>query len=504
MGLLPLFLPTLKASEMPLEPRLTFNWLHMSRTTASGLLLPLQGTSERPQFVVLQLSVHVDGAYAELSHVTYPALGKTIFTIFMILVPILLLNMLIAMMGNTYAQVIERSEKEWMKQRVGKVTIAELRKRGMTGEELNLVMWGRADISTPVRHPPAMSPEPGEPLLPTDALTAALDQMAFAADLPIPGTGTKEPGPGAPAREICMLQSKKVTEPHSPDPLRDLVMLDSAPDLTPERAAVLAAQAALAAAAPDALNPHVTVAAVVPPAPSGLSVSAAMAATFAFLPSKPATPPGPLLGRASRLRRVRSAARERFMSARSSRPQRATQQQGGRRPSVQSWDSFGSADNVTLWSSKAPPAEGPLLGRASRLRRVRSAARERFMSARSSRPQRATQQQGGRRPSVQSWDSFGSADNVTLWSSKAPPAGAVSPGFCSSSPDETCSKDVASTSRPKTASNKVGPTTGAREVQSAGGAAAMSRQQLNSWSTRDIASMNTLLAWDQPPGEQQE
>lgn len=34
----------------------------------------------------------------------------------MIFVPILLLNMLIAMMGNTYAHVIEQSEKEWMKQ----------------------------------------------------------------------------------------------------------------------------------------------------------------------------------------------------------------------------------------------------------------------------------------------------------------------------------------------------------------------------------------------------
>jgi len=54
--------------------------------------------------------------YADLAHVTYPALGKTIFIIFMILVPILLLNMLIAMMGNTYALVIARSEKEWMKQ----------------------------------------------------------------------------------------------------------------------------------------------------------------------------------------------------------------------------------------------------------------------------------------------------------------------------------------------------------------------------------------------------
>lgn len=54
--------------------------------------------------------------YAELSHTTYPTLSKTVFTIFMILVPILLLNMLIAMMGNTYAHVIEQSEKEWMKQ----------------------------------------------------------------------------------------------------------------------------------------------------------------------------------------------------------------------------------------------------------------------------------------------------------------------------------------------------------------------------------------------------
>jgi hypothetical protein len=54
--------------------------------------------------------------YSELSLTSYPTLAKTVFTIFMILVPILLLNMLIAMMGNTYAHVIEQSEKEWMKQ----------------------------------------------------------------------------------------------------------------------------------------------------------------------------------------------------------------------------------------------------------------------------------------------------------------------------------------------------------------------------------------------------
>jgi hypothetical protein len=38
-------------------------------------------------------------------------------------------------------------------QRVGKVTIRELKKRGMTGEELRRLMWDRADISTPIRVP---------------------------------------------------------------------------------------------------------------------------------------------------------------------------------------------------------------------------------------------------------------------------------------------------------------------------------------------------------------
>jgi len=54
--------------------------------------------------------------YADLSNTAYPILSKTVFGIFMVLVPILLLNMLIAMMGNTYAHVIEQSEKEFVKQ----------------------------------------------------------------------------------------------------------------------------------------------------------------------------------------------------------------------------------------------------------------------------------------------------------------------------------------------------------------------------------------------------
>ncbi|XP_050466526.1 uncharacterized protein LOC126859345 isoform X5 [Cataglyphis hispanica] len=191
-----------------------------------------------------------DYNYADLNNTIYPNLSKTVFAIFMVLVPILLLNMLIAMMGNTYAHVIEQSEKEFVKQwakivvsleravsqkdahnylqeysiklgpgddpnnpaseqrgvlviksksktkakqrkgavanwkRVGKVTINELRKRGLTGEELRHIMWGRESFSTPVR----VSPNAGQPQVSAvtagfgDALTAALDVMAFAHD----------------------------------------------------------------------------------------------------------------------------------------------------------------------------------------------------------------------------------------------------------------------------------------------------------------------------------
>ncbi|CAB0045322.1 unnamed protein product [Trichogramma brassicae] len=185
-----------------------------------------------------------DYSYTDLSMTTYPNLSKTVFAIFMVLVPILLLNMLIAMMGNTYAHVIEQSEKEWMKQwakivvsleravsqkdahnylqeysiklgpgddpndpasemrgvmviksksktrarqrkgavsnwkRVGKVTISELKKRGMTGEELRRIMWGRASISTPVRGSPLLGLQSAAaPGAFGDALASALDTI---------------------------------------------------------------------------------------------------------------------------------------------------------------------------------------------------------------------------------------------------------------------------------------------------------------------------------------
>lgn len=158
------------------------------------------------------------------------------------------------MMGNTYAHVIEQSEKEWMKQwakivitleraipqsdahhylqeysislgpsedpsteqrgvmviksksktrakqrkgavanwkRVGKVTINALKKRGMTGEEMRCLMWGRESINTPVKiKRPTTDPllDPQGPNLTgafSGALTAALDVMAFTHDLDI-------------------------------------------------------------------------------------------------------------------------------------------------------------------------------------------------------------------------------------------------------------------------------------------------------------------------------
>ncbi|XP_045540319.1 uncharacterized protein LOC106718706 [Papilio machaon] len=207
-----------------------------------------------------------DYSYTDLGMTIYPNLAKAVFALFMVFVPILLLNMLIAMMGNTYAHVIEQSEKEWVKQwakivvaleqsvaqedahrylqeysiglgpsddpryeqravmvikskaktrakqrkgalanwkRVGKVTIAELRKRGISGEELRRLMWGRASISTPTKAPLArrVPPPPdcvaaAEEVLNGEvgngvgsALSSALNVMAFTHELDLNANG---------------------------------------------------------------------------------------------------------------------------------------------------------------------------------------------------------------------------------------------------------------------------------------------------------------------------
>ncbi len=54
--------------------------------------------------------------YEDLNDTPYAGMAKFFFVLFQVLMPILLLNMLIAMMGNTYAAVNEKSEKEFLKQ----------------------------------------------------------------------------------------------------------------------------------------------------------------------------------------------------------------------------------------------------------------------------------------------------------------------------------------------------------------------------------------------------
>ncbi|OWF42778.1 Transient receptor potential cation channel subfamily V member 6 [Mizuhopecten yessoensis] len=63
--------------------------------------------------------------YQDFNNTKYAWLTKMVFAVFMILVPILLLNMLIAMMGNTYQMVIQKSEKEWRKQWAKIVVVLE-------------------------------------------------------------------------------------------------------------------------------------------------------------------------------------------------------------------------------------------------------------------------------------------------------------------------------------------------------------------------------------------
>ncbi|KAL9703540.1 hypothetical protein quinque_007058 [Culex quinquefasciatus] len=195
-----------------------------------------------------------DYDYADLNLTTYPNLAKTVFITFMIFVPILLLNMLIAMMGNTYAYVIEQAEKEGMKQwakivvnleravkqedakkyleeysiglgpsddprfeirgvmviksksktrarqrkgavsnwkSVLRVTLNELKKRSMTGEELRRIMWGRSSITSPAKisKKKKIYDEDEDPF----AITAAIDVMSFTQDIVMVSTESVGP-----------------------------------------------------------------------------------------------------------------------------------------------------------------------------------------------------------------------------------------------------------------------------------------------------------------------
>ncbi|KAK5644509.1 hypothetical protein RI129_005809 [Pyrocoelia pectoralis] len=366
--------------------------------------------------------------YQELGQTTYPSVSKSVFIIFMVFVPILLLNMLIAMMGNTYAHVIEQSEKEYTKQwakivvtleraipqsdahryiqeysislgpsedpsieqravmviklksktrakqrkgsvanwkRVGKVTINALRKRGMTGEELRCLMWGRESITSPVKvKKPRIDPltDPQGPNVTGafgEALTTTLDIMAFTHDLDIGGAAqglnlannSKPPPPepnidvnttakketSAPTKQVRISnqpQGPSVTQQTIPsqcppsiltndiattDPLRELVLCSKNYEAEPEKLNHLAVQAA---------NLSVTEEITLKPSPSGVQ---ALAGIFTgtdtllktvgtikkrFVALDPSDSEefgdAPLLGKISRSRRAKSASKRNF------------------------------------------------------------------------------------------------------------------------------------------------------------------------------------------------
>ncbi|KAK0397772.1 hypothetical protein QR680_002261 [Steinernema hermaphroditum] len=63
--------------------------------------------------------------YEEFSCANYEALTKTLFVFYMFVMPIMMINILIAMMGNTYTTVIAQAEKAWRQQYAQIVMVLE-------------------------------------------------------------------------------------------------------------------------------------------------------------------------------------------------------------------------------------------------------------------------------------------------------------------------------------------------------------------------------------------
>lgn len=54
--------------------------------------------------------------YEEFGCSNYEPFSKILFVLFMFIMPVTMLNILIAMMGNTYTKVIVQAEKAWKQQ----------------------------------------------------------------------------------------------------------------------------------------------------------------------------------------------------------------------------------------------------------------------------------------------------------------------------------------------------------------------------------------------------
>ncbi|GAB6026275.1 hypothetical protein CHUAL_012484 [Chamberlinius hualienensis] len=92
-----------------------FKSCHVDLEDASETNIDMYETYYGTWMALFQMTL---GSYTfgDFSKPKYSGLSMGIFVVFMVLVPILLLNVLIAMMSSTYSNVISKSEKEFVKQ----------------------------------------------------------------------------------------------------------------------------------------------------------------------------------------------------------------------------------------------------------------------------------------------------------------------------------------------------------------------------------------------------
>lgn len=163
-------------------------------------------------------------------------------------------------------------------QRVGRVTLTALKKRGMTGEEMRRLMWGRASISSPVKVTKQKLKDPYNLHTESD-FTNAMDMLTFANN-PSSSNGVPLRTPPAvavpdPFRELILMSDQR-PDTHDPHYFAGLQQLaNKAFDLVeqtlktqPQLAKKIAAPASLAATSAPA---------VAAPAPTAATAAAAAA-----------------------------------------------------------------------------------------------------------------------------------------------------------------------------------------------------------------------------------
>lgn len=146
--------------------------------------------------------------------------------------------MVIKSKSKTRAKQRKGAVSNW--KRVGKVTLNALKKRGLTGEELRRIMWGRASISTPTKIPTKkknMDPFGTD----SGALSVAVDVMSFTQDIILcgdepqikedslfvnnPNFAKNTRAPNVPGQKPIGIPTVDPTNKNFKDPLRELVLI---------------------------------------------------------------------------------------------------------------------------------------------------------------------------------------------------------------------------------------------------------------------------------------